>query len=95
MFHGDIDICLFDLDGRRMARLETELRHGLRRHGLAARITRVGCGLEIARQGLTDATPALALNGFVAIRGREITPEDVERFCGRLLIWQKSGTKDE
>ena len=89
--HPEIDIRLFDLDGTRMAQVERNLRHSLKQHGIDdAQITCVGCGLEIARQGFTDATPALSLNQYAVIKGREISEADVEWFCGQLVAWRAS-----
>ena len=50
MTQPDINIRILDLDGARLTQTERELRRHLKQYGIAARITCVGCGLEIARQ---------------------------------------------
>ena len=90
MLHPDIDIRLLDLDGIRMAQVENMLRHELKQRGLEARITCVGCGLEIARQGFSGMTPVLLMNQYAVIKGREITEADIERFCSQLLVWRET-----
>lgn len=87
MIQPEINIRILDLNGARMARAERELRRHLKRHGIEARITCVGCGLEIARQGFTNATPALLMNQYTISEGKEITEEAVETFCKQLLVW--------
>ncbi|MFR0875134.1 MAG: hypothetical protein ACLSHC_11390 [Bilophila wadsworthia] len=76
-----------------MAQTERSLRRQLKQHAVEARITCVGCGLEIAR--LHNATPALLMNQYT-ITGKEITEEAIETFCKQLLVWiekQQAGTR--
>ncbi|WP_308775826.1 sodium:solute symporter family protein [uncultured Bilophila sp.] len=87
MSQPEINIRILDLNGTRMAQAERELRRHLKQHGIEARITCVGCGLEIARQGFTNATPALLMNQYTITEGKEITEEAIETFCKQLLIW--------
>ncbi|MFQ8737682.1 MAG: hypothetical protein ACLSAH_18195 [Bilophila wadsworthia] len=66
------------------------MRRHLKQHAVEARITCVGCGLEIARQGFTNATPALLMNQYTITEGKEITEEAIETFCKQLLVWIES-----
>ena len=89
MSQPEINIRILDLNGPRMAQTERSLRRHLKQHAVEARITCVGCGLEIARQGFTNATPALLMNQYT------IT-EAIETFCKQLLVWiekQQAGTR--
>ncbi len=90
MPYPDIAIRLLDLDGPRMARVERLLRHELKQQGIEARITCIGCGLEIARQGFAEMTPVLLMNQYAVIKGREITEADIGRFCRQLLVWRET-----
>ena len=87
MNQPEINIRILDLNGTRMAQTERTLRRHLKQHAVEARITCVGCGLEIARQGFTNATPALLMNQYTITEGKEITEEAIETFCKQLLIW--------
>ena len=96
MTQPDINIRILDLDGARLTQTERELRRHLKQYGIAARITCVGCGLEIARQGFANATPALLMNQYTITEGKEITEEAIETFCKQLLVWiekQQAGTR--
>ena len=75
MSQPEINIRILDLNGPRMAQTERSLRRHLKQHAVEARITCVGCGLEIARQGFTNATPALLMNQYTITEGKEITEE--------------------
>ena len=48
MSQPEINIRILDLNGPRMAQTERSLRRHLKQHAVEARITCVGCGLEIA-----------------------------------------------
>ena len=87
MSQPEINIRILDLNGPRMAQTERSLRRHLKQHAVEARITCVGCGLEIARQGFTNATPALLMNQYTITEGKEITEEAIETFCKQLLVW--------
>ena len=87
MNQPEINIRILDLNGTRMAQTERTLRRHLKQHAVEARITCVGCGLEIARQGFTNATPAGRMNKYSIPAGKEITEEAIETFCKQLLIW--------
>ena len=96
MSQPEINIRILDLNGPRMAQTERSLRRHLKQHAVEARITCVGCGLEIARQGFTNATPALLMNQYTITEGKEITEEAIETFCKQLLVWiekQQAGTR--
>ena len=94
MNQPEINIRILDLNGPRMAQTERSLRRHLKQHAVEARIT---CGLEIARQGFTNATPALLMNQYTITEGKEITEEAIETFCKQLLVWiekqRKAGTR--
>ena len=98
MSQPEINIRILDLNGPRMAQTERSLRRHLKQHAVEARITCVGCGLEIARQGFTNATPALLMNQYTITEGKEITEEAIETFCKQLLVWiekQQAGRRWE
>lgn len=87
MTQPDINIRILDLNGTRLTQTERELRRHLKQHGIDARITCVGCGLEISRQGFANATPALLMNQYTILEGKEITPKAIDTFCRQLLVW--------
>ncbi|MHC1713243.1 MAG: hypothetical protein AB9872_13935 [Solidesulfovibrio sp.] len=76
-----------DTDGVRLARVERELLRRLKSWGVTARVICLGCGLEIARQGFTEGTPALLMNQYTVSSGVEITSEILEEFCKKLVHW--------
>ena len=79
MNQPEINIRILDLNGPRMAQTERSLRRHLKQHAVEARITCVGCGLEIARQGFTNATPALLMNQYTITEGKEITERGTKK----------------
>lgn len=92
MSQPEINIRILDLNGPRMAQTERSLRRHLKQHAVEARITCVGCGLEIARQGFTNATPALLMNQYTITEGKEITEEAIETFCKQLPRLDRKAT---
>ncbi|WP_279059919.1 hypothetical protein [Bilophila wadsworthia] len=90
MSQPEINIRILDLNGPRMAQTERSLRRHLKQHAVEARITCVGCGLEIARQGFTNATPALLMNQYTITEGKEITEEAIETFASNSSSGSKS-----
>ena len=88
-----VTIKILDLDGTRLALAEREIRRGLRQYAIEGSIVCVGCGLEIARQGFSEALPALLMNQYTISTGKIITKEIVETFCQQFLVWQERSQK--
>ncbi len=57
MSQPEINIRILDLNGPRMAQTERSLRRHLKQHAVEARITCVGCGLEIAGKASQTRRP--------------------------------------
>ena len=96
MSQPEINIRILDLNGPRMAQTERSLRRHLKQHAVEARITCVGWGVEIAREGWTRARAARVVNQCRVAEGKEITEEAIETFCKQLLVWiekQQAGTR--
>ncbi len=87
MTQPDINIRVLDLDGSRLARAERDLRRMLKQYGVDARITCVGCGLEIARQGFSGRTPAMFMNQYTIVEGKELSSDVLENFGRQLVTW--------
>lgn len=72
-------IRVLDLDAKRGGEAADALRRFARQHGLQADIWSVGCMLEIARWGLTNHTPALAVDSHVVCSGGPLSESMLER----------------
>ena len=83
----EIVIRLLDLDGSRLAKAERDLHRRLEALNIKAKILPLACGLEIARQGFTDDTPALLMNQYTCVSGKELTEDVLDTFCQQLVTW--------
>ena len=89
-----VSIRVLDLDGKRGSEAADSLRRFARQHGLVADIWSVGCMLEIARWGLTNATPALAVDGHIVCSGGQLSEGMLERCVLALVKMRKNANGD-
>lgn len=62
---SELQITILDADTRQVQYAAKRLRTLLKNEGVLACVHEVSCYLEISRRGLTDRTPAIALNGLM------------------------------
>lgn len=85
--YPEIIIRILDLDGIRLAQTEKTLRRMLKERNIEAQIICIGCGLEIARQGFSNALPALIMNQYLASEGTVLGMAELNEFCDKLETW--------
>ena len=88
----EISIRILDLDTKRGSESQDKLQQYARQYGLKADIWSVGCMLEIARWGVLNKTPALAVDGQIICSGGPLSDGMLERCAAALAKMQKEKT---